>query len=201
MLGAGSMFATKISPTSLDSIFIVESVLECVSRLDGKSILLVDRRGQLLASSRCAEAIFKEGNSLKLERGYLAISNSLHDAALKRILGVTGSSVETVVLQAGKRHMLLRASAFNEALVCLTLTNAEDAGKPVLPNLESLFGLTPCEARIINALYQGRTPQWIADDHQNSIHTIRAHIRHCYDKLGVSCREELWSKLNALRVQ
>lgn len=197
------MFATKILSTSLDSILIVESVFDCVARLDGKSILLVDRGGRLLASSRCAEAIFDEGSYLKLERGYFTISESLNGAALKRILGVTGAAVETMVLQAGnaKRHMLLRASAFNEALVCLTLTNAEDANKPVLPNLESLFGLTPCEARIVNALYQGRTPQWIAHDHENSIHTIRAHIRHCYDKLGVSCREELWSKLNIFRIQ
>jgi DNA-binding CsgD family transcriptional regulator len=32
------------------------------------------------------------------------------------------------------------------------------------------------------------------------VHTVRAHLRHCYDKLGVSYREALWQRLAPYRL-
>jgi len=72
--------------------------------------------------------------------------------------------------------------------------------EPELPDLEEVFHLTKAEAAIVYDLFRGQTPQQIAEDHRNSIHTVRAHIRRCYDKLAITCREELWRKLNAYRL-
>jgi DNA-binding CsgD family transcriptional regulator len=61
--------------------------------------------------------------------------------------------------------------------------------------LQALFALTPSEAQIVVDLMQGLAPQTIAQNRRNSIHTIRAHIRQCHQKIGVNNREELLSRI------
>ena len=82
----------------------------------------------------------------------------------------------------------------------MSLQPATEMVEPELANLKEVFGLTTAEASIVYDLFLGHTPQQISEAHDNSIHTIRAHIRRCYDKLGITCREELWRKLNAYRL-
>lgn len=197
------MFATDLLSRSYDSVFFVEALFDCMARLDGKSRLLVDRAGKLVASSQCAAAIFEAGAFLVLERGTVQVPDGVEDGAFRRLLGVTQPATETAVLRSANslKHMMARAAAFDDRQVCINLATAVNDDEPMLPNLEATFGLTPSEARIVGDLYLGHTPQRIALDHRNSIHTIRAHIRRCYDKLEVSCREELWSKLNAYRLR
>lgn len=100
----------------------------------------------------------------------------------------------------GDGHLLIRASTMNDTIVCLSLHHATEVTASELPDLTDVFGLTNAEADIVHDLFSGHTPQQIAASHNNSIHTIRAHIRRCYDKLGISSREKLWSKLNAYRL-
>lgn len=182
---------------------MVEAIFDCLAKFDGKSRLIVDRAGRLVASSSCVGAIFNDGGFLKLERGHVLSVRNSNDELLHALLAVNDAGVETAALRSRDRrgHMLIRASALDESLVCLSVTNSEFSEESALPDLEALFGLTPSEAGIVRDLYQGKTARWIAEDHHNSIHTIRAHIRHCYDKMGVSCREELWSRLNDYRVR
>lgn len=197
------MFAAKVTSASLDAFLIIEAIFNCLVNLDGKAYVLVDRRGKLMVSSNSAAAIFEAGTHLGLDRGRVVALADSDDVALKRALAVALDAAEAVVLQGDSPSdcITVRSSALSEAFVCLIITTSECPRGPVLPSLEALFGLTPSEERIVQDLYKGHTPQWIAKDHNNSIHTIRAHIRRCYDKMGVGCREELWSKLNIYVIQ
>lgn len=200
------MFTEKLTSASLDAFLIIESIFNCLSNLDGRAYLLVDRQGRLMVSSSSAAAIFEAGTHLVLDRGRVIAPADSDEVALNRVLAVglaAAAAAEAVVLQGDRPSdcITVRSTALSDAFVCLVITAAECSRVPVLPSLETLFGLTPCEERIVQDLYKGRTPQWIAKDHNNSIHTIRAHIRRCYDKMGVGCREELWSKLNVYVVQ
>ena len=44
-------------------------------------------------------------------------------------------------------------------------------------------------------LIEERSPQAIADRRGNSIHTIRARIRQCHQKMGARTREEMLSRI------
>ena len=69
-----------------------------------------------------------------------------------------------------------------------------------LPDLCEAFGFTRSEAQIVRDLFSGMTPQAIAEEQGISIHTVRAHVRRCYDKLQITSREELWHRLSAYQI-
>jgi DNA-binding NarL/FixJ family response regulator len=56
---------------------------------------------------------------------------------------------------------------------------------------QSRFGLTPRELEIVAAVYEGYSNSDIAGDFSLSVHTVKHHITHIFDKLGVSTRLEL----------
>jgi DNA-binding CsgD family transcriptional regulator len=66
---------------------------------------------------------------------------------------------------------------------------AEEAILSVLAALE-LLGLTQREAAILAEIIRGRSNQEIATDLQISINTVRKHLEHIYQKLGVQSRTE-----------
>lgn len=179
------------------------AISDCLERMDGKALSLVARSGRLVAASPSALALYQAATHLRIEGGYLEAACRAEGARLKPLLSVQGDSVEILVLhsEAPRRPLVVRACAFKQDLVLLSVASTLCDSAPVLPDLEQLFDLTPSEARIVQDLYQGHTPQWIAKDLSNSIHTIRAHIRQCYHKLGVRCREELWNTLNIYRIR
>ena len=53
------------------------------------------------------------------------------------------------------------------------------------------FALTPREGEILGMLLQGRSGPYIAEDLYLSKSTVKTHIRHIYDKLGISSRQQL----------
>ncbi len=57
------------------------------------------------------------------------------------------------------------------------------------------FGLTPREIQVANALLRGGSDKRIADDLHISMPTLRSHVQHLFDKLGVNSRTELCSKV------
>jgi DNA-binding CsgD family transcriptional regulator len=57
-----------------------------------------------------------------------------------------------------------------------------------------VFHLTSTERRVVEALFAGQTAEQIGGEFSISIGTVRAHIRHIYEKLGVASREALFHK-------
>jgi DNA-binding CsgD family transcriptional regulator len=66
---------------------------------------------------------------------------------------------------------------------------AEEAILSILAALE-LLGLTQREAEILAGIIRGRSNQEIANELQMSINTVRKHLEHIYQKLGVQSRTE-----------
>ena len=66
---------------------------------------------------------------------------------------------------------------------------AEEAILSVFTALE-LLGLTQREAAILAGIIRGRSNQEIATDLQMNINTVRKHLEHIYQKLGVQSRTE-----------
>ena len=56
------------------------------------------------------------------------------------------------------------------------------------------FSLTPREEEILGMLLQGRSGPYIAEDLYLSKSTVKTHIRHIYDKIGISSRQQLIDK-------
>jgi len=180
------------------TILVLETVMTCWSRMDGKHRLIVKRDGGVVAAGDTVDGFLANFGGIQLRKGKLYAGSKVSAAALNRALDVSGNQALAEILSWQNRQgsCILRSTSFDDSLVCLTLQPIEDDDyQPALPDMGVAFGLTPSEATVVISICTGHTPQQIAEEHNISIHTVRAHLRHCYGKLGVTCREELWHKL------
>ena len=166
-----------------------------------------DFRGAVKAMSPAAEALLRDGR-LKLRDGRLAaredgdtraLTAMIHDAAFAR------TSIKppplTLVLrdEAGHDPLLVDVtpvpggrSPFGLGVAALVvvrsprLSEVRDAARA-----SALFSLTPAEAHVVAALMAGRTPPLIARDLGVSVGTVRTHVRHLFEKVGVRSLIEL----------
>ncbi len=177
-------------------------LLEGLAALDGRMRMLLLRDGTFLAGCPGLSELFSMGTCLHLHDGIIRAAQPEYSDRLDKLLQVRAPEVGTLALPCWKMngHLIIRATSIGKSVVCFSLQRATEMAEPKLADLEEVFNLTKAEAVIVYDLFSGRTPQQIAADHDNSVHTVRAHIRRCYDKLGISCREELWRKLNAYRL-
>jgi len=173
----------------------VGALLDCLARLDGKLRVIADRRGRVLTSS--AEALDNAGGNAAHMLECAAIQLGLSDAA-SRLLAVSGQDTAGAIMTpaSGGRSLIIRAAAIDADHVCLVMAMPGQPARGRIGELQALFALTPSEAQIVVDLMQGLAPQTIAQNRRNSIHTIRAHIRQCHQKIGVTNREELFSRLS-----
>ena len=179
------------SPWSSDEI---GPLLDCLSRLDGKLRVIADRDGRVLTSS--ADALDDAGGNAAQMLELAAIQLSLSDAA-SRLLAVRGhdTAIAMVPPSPAGPSLIIRAAAVDADHVCLVMAMPGQTAPGRIGELQALFALTPCEAQIVVDLMQGLPPQTIARNRNNSIHTIRAHIRQCHHKIGVNSREGLFRKI------
>lgn len=184
------------------SIAAVERTLTCWSVLDGRPRLIIKRDRTLVACSENAREMMRASEFLKLERGHVAIARDTDSALFAGILSVSLDEAVTVLLRNGSReaHVIVRAIAIDTDLLCISLQKANGDHHVRLPDLGKAFRLTQSEARIAEDLYNGMSPQEIAEQHDISIHTVRAHLRRCYDKLNITSREQLWHRLSAYQM-
>lgn len=61
------------------------------------------------------------------------------------------------------------------------------------------FSLTPREEEILGMLLLGRSGPYISEDLYLSKSTVKTHIRHIYDKTGVSSRQQLIDLAHGVR--
>lgn len=75
-------------------------------------------------------------------------------------------------------------------LLLVDRPDADQSGRQLLM-LARRHGLTPAEIRVLAELAQGTRPSEIATRLGVSIHTVRAHLRHLFDKTGCRRQSEL----------
>lgn len=170
------------------------ALLDCLSRLDGKLRVITDRDGRVLTSS--AEALDDAGGNAAQMLELAAIQLSLSDAA-SRLLAVRGRDTAIAIVPSSSAgpSLIIRAAAVDAGHVCLVMAMPGQTAPGRIGELQALFALTHSEAQIVADLMRGLPPQAIAQNRSNSIHTIRAHIRQCHQKIGVNSREELFNRV------
>lgn len=179
-----------------------EPLLSAWEALDGRVRLVLSRTGKVIAHSEGARRLLDQNECLI----YTSISTlacaASSEKRLQLILGVAPGAVATVALpkRSGNGHFVVSATGISADTVAVAVRDAGSAFVMVLADLEEAFGLTRCEVQVIEKLMSGHVPQQIADELAISVHTVRAHLRHCYDKLHVSSREELWQRLAPYRL-
>ncbi len=175
---------------------------DSLARIDGKARMALDRAGRIVAASACAPDRIAQCRGVAIERGVLRACDPAAQSRLTALLAVRGTATQMAIFgsREGQDRLLARSSAIDEDRVCLVLASAQVGIDRRIPELRSVFGLTDSEARIVAALADGDTLQTIAERRRNSIYTIRAHIRQCYQKLKVNSREQLLGKVLGLCV-
>ena len=201
-LKKSSQAQPKFGQTSNDLVTDFEPLLSCWEALDGRIRLILSRKGQIIARSAGAEQCFEHGEGMDFTNILALVCAPPAGNRLQRIFGVEVGKVEAVTLpkRSGDWHYLLCATGINAVAIAVAMRDADGAFVTVLADLEEAFGLTRCEVLVLEKLMHGLVPQQIADEFAISVHTVRAHLRHCYDKLEVSSREELWQRLAPYRL-
>ncbi len=104
----------------------------------------------------------------------------------------------------GEGHVLVHAHRLDldgdEPLFGLKFHRIGSDFKPVYVGLDSAFGLTAGERRVMMRLVDGDTLPAIAKSLGVSVETIRTHVRNIYGKTEVSSRAELFSLVRAFRL-
>jgi DNA-binding CsgD family transcriptional regulator len=80
----------------------------------------------------------------------------------------------------------------------LTLTPVTPPQAPPVELVQSLFDLTPAEARVARSLASGKAVETIAADGGVSLSTIRTHVRGVLEKTGCNRQIDVVALLTAI---
>ncbi|MEZ5748609.1 MAG: helix-turn-helix transcriptional regulator [Caenibius sp.] len=180
----------------------LDLTLTCWSRLDGKPRLIIKRDGSLVACSEDVPGLVRQHECFRLHQGRIMVIEERGRALFARLAENPDSPAATMLLRRadGEGHWIVRVVGSGHDMLFVTLQAATADHMANLPDLCEAFGFTRSEAQIVRDLFSGMTPQAIAEEQGISIHTVRAHVRRCYDKLQITSREELWHRLSAYQI-
>ncbi len=195
----GELPGPRIGPKERIDLIAVSAAWD---QLDDRARFLLGRDGTILAAGNDARALIDRIDSLATPDGNRLMGCGAARAAFQRLLAVAPRRTDAAILRETRSggHCLVNSVGICRNTIGLAIRLASEDFRPRFPDFTETFGLTPSEVHVIEKLLCGRTPQDIGRGLKISVHTVRAHIRHCYDKLGVSSREELWQKLSPFRL-
>lgn len=79
--------------------------------------------------------------------------------------------------------------------VALYISNPEQPIETQEQLLQRMFGLTLAEAKVVERLVAGRTPEEVAEDNKVGITTVRSQLKSVFSKTGTSRQSELVQKV------
>jgi len=175
----------------------------------GLPALVLDEKGKVLAANRLIEALTGHLHSRARDRVSLkdrAADSLLRDAVAA--IDVAGGTVRSFpVRDAGAEAMMvvhvvpIRLSArdiFVRCAAVLVLTPVTLPQAPPVELVQSLFDLTPAEARVARGLASGTTVKDIATNGGISQNTIRTHVRGVLEKTGCNRQAEIVALLTGI---
>src|SRR3954451_12913900 len=172
-------------------------------------ILVVDRRGKVLAANRSAQNMLQTGDALIERNGVLkARHQDNHERLTHSLITATGSKrlgpSDCIRLsrRSGKPAYIATVAPLTEvvdlasmggnraALIMIDEPEQTDASN-LRKALQQAFGLTPAEARAAALVGSGLAPQDVADQIGIAVGTIRSELKSIFEKLDISRQSEL----------
>lgn len=172
-------------------------------------VVLLDRNGKVRFANQSARAMAQTADSFLLRRDRLEILNTQDDTCLQRLIaGATDrldradaarGGVMRLTRKSGKTDFTAVVSALAQCggwaeaapMVYVLITDA--TANPALPvtTLRQLYKLTLAEARIVERLMTGDSPEQAASALNIKISTARWHLTALYRKTGTKRQAEL----------
>ena len=168
--------------------------------LIGLPALVFDHRGRVLAANNLIEAL--TGHIFWRTHDRISLKDAAADALLRQAIATLGAERAAQTRSFGLRgvdagaamvaHVIpIRRSArdiFQHSAGVLVLTPVTLPQAPPVELVQSLFDLTPAEARVARHLTTGQTVEEIAAGSGVSINTVRTQLRAVLAKTG--CRRQ-----------
>lgn len=174
-------------------------------------ILLLSRSGRILYMNPYAEQTVSDRDGMGVRSGQVSFLDPDNKSWLTEMLhrsrmgAMSGSQALPVKRPSGKPgYQLLLMEAYTQApneisatgpVMALFIYDPADREPVHTDTLQSLNGLTEAEARVCASLYREKTVNKVAESLQISVNTVRTHLAHTYDKIGVSSQSELMQYL------
>jgi len=180
--------------------------LDCWSAIDGQARMLLTRERVFLRGDSKARMALQSSDGFRLRRMRIETTAPTEQKNFERLLQVPPGETRTLCIRNGDHdgHVLLRAALLAELsnipIIAVAFHKADRHYALQWANLAEIFNLTPAEHRIVSLLLNGLGADAIVDELHLSINTVRTHIKHVYEKLQISCREELWRLLAPYRL-
>jgi DNA-binding CsgD family transcriptional regulator len=175
----------------------------------GLPALVLNEQGKVLAANSLIEAL--TGYVQWRAQDRVSLKDKSADSLLRDAIAaidLAGGGVRSFpVRDAGAEAMMvahvvpIRLSARDVFVRCtavLVLTPVTLPQAPPVELVQSLFDLTPAEARVARGLASGKTVEDIATDGGTSANTIRTHVRGVLEKTGCNRQVDIVALLTAI---
>ena len=172
------------------------------------AVIHLDRRGHVVSANERAQDLLRKGDGLSCRDGALHAGLCEEDDKLQKVIARAmfsdgaaraGGSVVLTREHSVTRLVLhitpVAAGGVGESggrLRALVLLVDPDARSRLDPDrLRELLGLTPAEAQIASMLVEGRTMREIAGVTGRSPITVKWHVQHLFNRVGVRRQTDL----------
>lgn len=183
--------------------------------LSFSGIFLLDASGRLRYANRAGERMLARSGVVTLRNGKLC---AVQPAASKKLEGlIAAASTLDPGLRSGGSMALVapgREKPFSaivtpigrdqfaklraQASVCVCITDLQAEGRLPAGPLRDVLGLSPAEARLAQALFEGASLQETAQRYDVSLNTLRAQLSNIFGKTQTNRQSDLIALLSRL---
>lgn len=155
---------------------------------DTRALLLVSQQGQLITANIAAEMALREGLLAVTPTGALKFGSMECDNRFLRTVSQVAGSDKKVLVILRQRHGSWFAADIHgvpgRKWAVLGLREELTATSQSMAAIAAAFQLTRSELDVLRCLLEGRCPKSAAIELHISEHTVRAHLRSIYAKMG-----------------
>lgn len=185
------------------------ALAEVVDRLP-TGVLLIDSGGRVLVRNRAADRLLAFEDGFAIEDGMPRASDARDDAALRQLLeaalaptrGATRENEGVMALSrpSGRRPYTVFVTPLLEvpyepmttdAVAALFVSDPDSVPITTVGVLQTLYGLTPAEAELVQLLARGYALDEAASLRCVSVHTARSQLKHVFAKTDTKRQGEL----------
>lgn len=172
--------------------------------IDSQARVIVNGARAILWSNVAAGVLLADRQGIEIRGGFLHPTDATNEDALRAFLRSADSGSSSWCIERPKRDgwVLMRARRLGwpaSGVIGICFVVATDRSSARYEHLDTAFGLTKAEHRVVLDLLDGNDAETLAGRHGVSVETTRTHIRSIYQKIGVSSRERLFARLQPFR--